>query len=138
MKRRDVVLVSMALAAPVLTASAADDLQAARDAANRWLGMADRSEAGSSWQQAATMFKRAVTAEQWAQALSAVRGPLGALTQRTERGAQRANSLPGAPDGQYVLLEFQTSFAHKASAVETVTVVLDTDGAWHVTGYFIR
>jgi hypothetical protein len=30
--------------------------------------------------------------------------------------------LPGAPDGQYVLLEDQASFEKKASSVETVTV----------------
>lgn len=113
-------------------------MRAASEMAARWLELADRGEAGASWQLAAAGFKRAVTAEQWTQALTAVRGPLGAVTRRTEQGARRASSLPGAPDGQYVVFEFHTAFAHKAAAVETVTVVLDADSAWRVTGYFIR
>ena len=36
--------------------------------------------------------------------------------------------LPGAPDGQYLVLQFNTSFAEKKAAVETVTVGLEKDG----------
>jgi len=52
--------------------------------------------------------------------------------------AQPATSLPGAPDGDYVVIQFQTSFANKASAVETITPMRDRDGAYRVSGYFIR
>jgi hypothetical protein len=46
--------------------------------------------------------------------------------------------LPGAPDGRYVLIEFASSFASKKEAVETATVMLETNGEWRVSGYFIR
>jgi hypothetical protein len=46
-------------------------------------------------------------------------------------------SLPGAPDGEYVVMQFNTSYTQKKSAVETVTMVLDKDGKWHVAGFFI-
>ena len=76
--------------------------------------------------------------QQWAQASTAVRAPLGTARQRNERSSQFSNSLPGAPDGEYVVFQFQTVFENKAAAVETVTVVKDIDGAWRVTGYFIK
>lgn len=47
-------------------------------------------------------------------------------------------TMPGAPDGQYVVLQYETSFENKAAAAETVSLVIDTDAVWRVTGYFIR
>jgi hypothetical protein len=46
--------------------------------------------------------------------------------------------LPGAPDGEYVVFQFDTQFEHKRAAVETVTPMRDPDGSWRVSGYFIR
>ena len=46
--------------------------------------------------------------------------------------------LPGAPDGQYVVIQFKTAFANKQSAIETVTPMLEEDGRWLVAGYFIK
>jgi hypothetical protein len=47
-------------------------------------------------------------------------------------------SLPGAPDGDYVVIQFVTSFGNKKSAIETVTPMLEKDGSWRVSGYYIR
>ena len=40
--------------------------------------------------------------------------------------------------GEYVVIQFNTVFDNKQSAVETVTSVLDKDGKWKVAGYFIK
>lgn len=37
-----------------------------------------------------------------------------------------------------MVFQFATSFEHKAGAVETVSAILDTDGAWRVGVYFIN
>ncbi len=42
------------------------------------------------------------------------------------------------PDGEYVVVQLETSFANKKAAVETVTPMLEKDGRWRVSGYFIR
>jgi hypothetical protein len=47
-------------------------------------------------------------------------------------------SLPGAPDGQYVVIQFETSFQNKKSAIETVTPMFEKDGRWKVSGYYIK
>jgi len=48
-------------------------------------------------------------------------------------------SLPGAPDGEYVVIQFETLFEKKKDrAIETVTPVMDTDGKWRVSGYYIK
>jgi hypothetical protein len=40
-------------------------------------------------------------------------------------------------DGQYAVVKFDSAFAHKVAAVETVTLVSEK-GAWSVIGYFIN
>jgi hypothetical protein len=52
--------------------------------------------------------------------------------------ASYQTSLPGAFDGEYVVIQFETSFENKKSAVETVTPMKDKDGRWRVSGYFIK
>jgi hypothetical protein len=44
----------------------------------------------------------------------------------------------GIPDGQYVVIQFITSFTNKKPAIETVTPMLDSDGIWRVSGYYIK
>jgi hypothetical protein len=52
--------------------------------------------------------------------------------------ASYRTSLPGAPDGQYVVIKFNTWFENKKSAIETVTPKMDKDGMWRVSGYYIK
>ena len=116
----------------------ADKEAAALAAAKTWLELIDHGKYGESWEAAAAYFKGAVTKEYWEQTLAAVRKPLGAVVSRELESKTYAQSLPGAPDGEYVVIQFNTSFGKKKSAIETVTPMLDTDGNWRVAGYFIK
>jgi hypothetical protein len=51
---------------------------------------------------------------------------------------QYTKELPGAPDGEYVVIQFRAAYAKKKSAIETVTPMLDADGRWRVSGYFVK
>ena len=90
-----------------------------------------------SWKQAATLFRKAVSVSDWVKAVRAAREPMGNLVDRTLLTATWSTTLPGAPDGEYVVLQFRTVFANKAQAVETVTPMLD-EGRWRVSGYYVR
>jgi hypothetical protein len=70
--------------------------------------------------------------------LKATRAPLGKVISRKVKSAVYKTSLPGAPDGKYVVIQYESSFEHKASAIETVTPMLGDDGQWRVSGYYIR
>lgn len=107
-------------------------------AAEKWLTMIDAGEYAQSWTEAADYFKAAVAQSQWEQSLRAVRQPLGGLVSREKKSAASMTTLPGAPDGEYVVMQFATSFANKHSAIETVTAMLGADGSWRVAGYFIK
>jgi hypothetical protein len=107
-------------------------------AAQAWLKLVDAGKYDASWKQSSKLFQGALSKAQWGQQLSGARKPLGKLVSRALKSARYAEKLPGAPDGKYVVIQFDTAFENKASAVETVTPMLDADGVWRVSGYFIR
>ena len=109
----------------------------ADQAAGKWLALVDGRQYLESWNSAATLFKQQVSADQWLQAIGAARKPLGSMISRKLVSATYATSLPGAPDGEYVVLQYQTTFQFKQSAIETVTPMLD-DNRWRVSGYYVR
>lgn len=141
MSRTKVVfLVLVALWLGGVPLAVADEVaeEKAVEAARTWLGLVDDGGYAKSWETAAQYFKKAVTEEKWKQALSAVRRPLGKVVSRKLKSKQYATSLPGAPDGEYVVIQFETSFENKKASVETITPMLDKDGKWRVSGYYIK
>jgi hypothetical protein len=60
------------------------------------------------------------------------------VASRKVKSKSYKTSLPGAPDGEYVVIEFETSFEHKKSSIETVTPMVEKDGNWRVSGYYIK
>ena len=112
--------------------------QAAIDAAQKWLSLVDGGQYSESWEQGAEYFRSAIPKAKWEQTIKAVRVPLGAQISRVVTSKQYTTSVPGAPDGQYVVIQFTTSFKNKKSATETVTPMLDKDGSWRVSGYYIK
>jgi len=112
--------------------------QAAQAAALAWLSLVDRGQYAGSWEEASTYFKGAVTRDSWVQSLNAVRQPLGKNKSRKLLSSKYTQTLPGAPDGEYVVIQYRTTFEMKPSAVETITPMLGRDGEWRVSGYYIR
>jgi uncharacterized protein DUF4019 len=112
--------------------------KAAQTATETWLSLIDNQNYAASWDAAASFFRTRVTQEQWQTAAQTARAPFGQLKSRALKSATSTTTLPGAPDGEYVVFQFTTSFEQKAAAVETVTAVRDVDGKWHVGGYFIK
>ena len=115
-----------------------NNTEPAKEAAETWLLLVDKGDYAASYDEASSFFKSAVTREQWQKALAASRGLFGKLLSRKLKSAEFKTSLPGAPDGKYVVIQFEASFENKKNSVETVTPMLDEDGQWRVSGYFIR
>jgi hypothetical protein len=112
--------------------------KAAAAAAQSWLALVDAGQYAKSWDEAAAYFRGAITATNWSASLRAVRAPLGPVISRKVKSTTHRTSLPGAPDGEYVVIQFTTEFANKKSSIETVTPMLDPDARWRVSGYYIR
>jgi serine/threonine protein kinase len=119
--------------------SPADDVsKAAVSVAEKWLAAIDGGNYSLTWKDASAFFQASVTEQAWNTSMEGFRKPLGNLVSRKLKSVQPATSLPGAPDGEYVVMQFDTSFAAKKTAVETVTFTHEKAGSWRASGYYIR
>ncbi|MGA8279131.1 MAG: DUF4019 domain-containing protein [Rhodanobacteraceae bacterium] len=110
----------------------------AKASAIQWLALVDTGKYVESWQQAAGYFQSSISETSWQRAVGNVRKPLGKVNSRTLMSADFTHTLPGAPDGNYVVIQFATRFEHKASAIETLTPLQEKDGSWKVSGYYVK
>ena len=140
MAQRMLVLLTLAIClVPGRIALAQQDKEAAALAsAKAWLAVVDTGHYAQSWDDAAGIFKGAVIKERWVELLETGRKFMGEVVFRKLLKTNYQTCLPGAPDGQYVVIQFETAFTNKKKAVETITPTLDKDGRWRVSGYFIK
>jgi hypothetical protein len=133
------VLTAPALAqtAPASTGPSTAMTPAPDDRAKQWVQLVDDNNYGDAYKQMGLMAQNKIAADPWRQKVSSVREPLGAMATRTIKDVKLTKTLPGMRDGQYATVRFDTSFAHKTAAVETV-VLTSEKGAWSVIGYFIN
>jgi Protein of unknown function (DUF4019) len=140
MKRYWITLVALIVGAFAQAAIQAQQTpeKAAQRAAESWLLLVDSAKYEESWEEAASAFKAAISKEDWKAAVQSARGPLGKNKSRKLKEAQYTKSLEGAPDGEYVVMQYESSFEKQESVTETIVPMLDKDGKWRVSGYFIR
>lgn len=133
------IIVAIAIAVAISSGRAEDDVDTlpAQDAARSWLVTVDAGAYGKSWDTASELFQKAIKREDWEKGLVAARGPMGAAGPRKTRAVQFTRNLPNAPAGEYVVIQYETSFENRP-AIETVTPVKEKDGTWRVAGYFIK
>jgi hypothetical protein len=120
----------------VLAFAAPADEQSQRSG-EAWLSLIDNQNYSASWVQSGSLFRSRVPQQRWIEMARQAREPFGRLISRKVLSATTTRTLPGAPDGDYVVLRFQTSFQAKSQAIETLTVVLE-DGQWKAVGYYIK
>ena len=135
---RSYILLAITLLLTIVPARADDELESAEESALSWLTLTDHSQLESSWNIASPFFQTAISESDWVHSLNAARSSLGAVNSRKTASATFSRTLPDAPDGSYIVFQFETSFENKASATETVAMVKDTKGVWRVGGYFIE
>jgi hypothetical protein len=106
------------------------------DRAKQWLTLLDDKNYNDSYSQMATAAREKIAEGPWSEKLGAARQPLGAMATRTIKDVKLTKTLPGMRDGQYATVQFDSSFAHKAEATETV-VLTSEKGGWSVISYTV-
>lgn len=134
---RFATLVLLTAIASLVTHAAASDEEESRKSGEAWLSLVDAQKYEESWHEASVQFRSAVTQEQWASALKNARDPLGPMVSRTQARVNFSKTLRGAPDGDYVIFHFTTSFKNKEGVTERLTVVQE-EGKWRVVAYAIH
>jgi len=114
-----------AKAAPVSAATPAPD-----DRARQWLVLVDDKNFAQSWKDAGKAFQNRQSVDAWAGDAGIKRVPLGAVASRDLKSIDLSRN-------NVAVIRYDTSFARKAAAVETVTLTFENDG-WAVTDYSLN
>ncbi|MBO9517653.1 MAG: DUF4019 domain-containing protein [Porphyrobacter sp.] len=124
-------------AVPVATTSVSSAETAETRHAREWVALLDEERWDESWRTTGTLFRSELPAAQWNSIIQPFRKALGAVSSRTLRSVTRTDTQPGAPAGEYEHVVFETNFANKSGAAETVVLVREGSG-WQVAGYFVN
>ena len=100
------------------------------DRARQWLVLVDDKNYAQSWSEASKAFQNHQKTDAWATQAAAQRTPLGAVASRDLKSIDLSHN-------NTAVIRYDTVFAHKASAVETVTLAFE-NGSWSVTDYSVN
>jgi hypothetical protein len=101
------------------------------DRAREWLVLVDDKNYAQSWSEAAKPFQtHEKSTDAWASAAAASRAPLGAVASRDLKSIDLSRS-------NIAVVRYDTVFAHKAAATETVTLAFE-NGTWSVADYSVQ
>jgi hypothetical protein len=115
---------------------AADELSAQRQALG-FLGYLDQGRFADSYSYTGMLIRTQLDRDAFSAQIQKTRVGTGALQSRELIDSAYTTTLPGAPEGQYVILHYHAAFASRPDTVETVTLAF-AKGYWRVDGYYIK
>src|SRR5215831_14232114 len=114
-------------------------------AAVKWLALVDAGDFEESWRLSASIFKSGISKKaffksgvskrQWQASLTNARDSLGQVVLRRLKSKRYTEELPWEPDGEYVVIEYETTFKREMNRTEMVILMKESDGEWRVCGY---
>jgi len=107
----------------------------AQAAATAWLASFDNGDGADNWLQSASLFKERVTQDSWQKKVEDQRVQLGQLKKRTLKGMGFTQQMDNAPDGEYFVMRYLSTFSKKDNVVEILVPTRDRDGNWKIANY---
>jgi hypothetical protein len=130
------LIFAVALVASVACSQPEGEHADALDATSSWLQLVDQKQFGQSWDNASSFFRESVTRAQWEASMRTVRQPLGDPLERKLSNVHEMPQMPGAADGEYLTIRFESSFRMRPRVIERVALARQTEN-WEVLGYFV-
>lgn len=103
-----------------------------------WLTLVDDGRYDASWEAASEIFRSAVEKPDWLATVTKLREPLGHFRGRALRSVIAKTDPANSPEGEYILMTFDSGFDHRQDVIETLTMYQEKDGAWRTAGYFLK
>ncbi|HEX4026561.1 MAG TPA: DUF4019 domain-containing protein [Rhizomicrobium sp.] len=121
---------ALAQAAPAKASTVTAVTPTPDDRARQWLVLVDDKNYAQSWSEAGKAFQNRQKTDAWAAEAGAKRAPLGAVASRDLKSIDLSRN-------NTAVIRYDTAFAHKAAAVETVTLAYE-NGGWSVIDYSVN
>ena len=103
--------------------------------------MIDQGKTSEVWDDASPVAKRIISHDDFQRRIASDRALLGTPGMRMPLGVKhlRYDGSGNLPAGAYINVSFDTQFSkHNRSALEMVTLILDSDNIWRFAGYTVR
>lgn len=110
---------------------------AALTSAERFTAAVDREDYQAAYSIASPILRLKNKQEQWVDEVGQSFQLLGKAKERELMVVRSRDSYPGLPDGNYLIVSYQTETEYKAKAVE-VLLLKEQDESWQVCRYTIR
>ena len=104
----------------------------------QWLTQLDNGQYFESWETSSIYLKKGIEQYRWASALKISREPFGDLLSRKVSIISYSTQVPGLPDGEYVIVEFEVSYENKNKAIEKTILAKEKEKTWMVAKYIIK
>lgn len=114
-----------------------EKIDLAEPVANAFLEKIDAGEYAQSWQSAAHLMQEKISLEEWEEKLQGARARSGQLVSREKTSATYSTEAQDSPEGEYIMLIYESRFEFAEDVSEYVTVMRQ-DGDWKVAGYFME
>jgi len=115
-----------------------EKINRATAAAFEFLQRIDNNDFEEARKEGATLLKERETLIGWVEKLRGVRNSLGSVIEREQIEVSYSTSAKDSPDGEYVMLTFNSQYQKRVAVSETVIVMLDKNRGWRVAGYFFK
>ena len=127
------------IAIPMLNKTPSEEVSVkSTDAAIKFLYLVDNGEYVKSWETSSKHMKAAVTGEEWTNKIKKERDTLGAIVERHRDKVTYYKGAADLPEGEYVVITFNSVFKKRQLVKETVTLSLAKDNEWRVAGYSLN
>ncbi len=110
-------------------------IEAATLAARDWLKLMDAAQFEQAWEQSAVLSKQAMQKNDTLRAYEQAQTHIGKLKWRVLHRRDFSLSPPGLPKGEYVQIQYASSYEKLDKALETINMVREKDGRWRQLGY---
>ncbi|MBE0502269.1 MAG: DUF4019 domain-containing protein [Desulfuromonadales bacterium] len=115
-----------------------EKINRATTAAFEFLQRIDNNDFEEARKEGAALLKERETLIGWVEKLRGVRNSLGSVIERKQIEVSYSTSAKDSPDGEYVMLTFNSQYQKRVAVSETVIVMLDKNRGWRVAGYFFK
>ena len=136
--RRSILILFFSLSAcawfPQSAALALDD-STAIESASTFLALLDRGDISAAFETTTAFHRSYWQRDRWVDSIGTLRSFYGPLINRAASKTVHKDSYPKHPDGEYIVIVFESSFSRKRQTTEIVAVTPDGDGRWRVSDY---
>jgi len=130
-------MLTIMLTAPVGAEPSSPDRLSTQKALS-FLELVDQGRYDDAWLSTSTLFQNLNNQDQWQSRQQAIRAGYGALSSRQIHLISYRQTYSLSPDGQYVVVQFESSYTNKADTIETVVLDCRTAPECSIRAYIIR